>query len=122
MATEKQDQIEPGFHVFIADGGSAIGGVRRVDDGHIVVNVENGGDFEVPLRAVRAVHAQKVVLSWDALEQPVRDAIGHATDREDFPPPSPKDEDALAGRDQDEEEQLERGLDLTRGGPPPDPR
>jgi hypothetical protein len=44
--------------------------------------VENAGDFVVPLSAVEAVHAGKVVLAADRLDARLIDAISRAHDRE----------------------------------------
>jgi hypothetical protein len=43
--------------------------------------VENAGDFTVALGAVKAVHAQKVIV--DCGDQQLRKALGHAHDAED---------------------------------------
>ena len=48
------EQIREGFDVFVHDGDKAFGAVRQVRSNEIVVYVENGGDFEVPLSAVKA--------------------------------------------------------------------
>ena len=80
-----REQIEIGFQVFVSDGGEEVGAVRKVAPGgrpELVVWIENGGDFTVPLDAVRAVHSQKVILDRDKLDQQVRAAIGHAHDAE----------------------------------------
>jgi hypothetical protein len=77
-----EDQIEVGFHVFTADGGEEVGAVRELTPAGVVVYVENAGDFEVPLAAISAVHAQKVILNCAALEAALRSAIGHAHDDE----------------------------------------
>ena len=79
--------IEPGFQVFTADGGEEFGAVRDVRPSgrpEIVVFVENAGDFPVPLHAVRAVHAGKVVVDVRSLPEDLRSAIGHAHDAEQF--------------------------------------
>ena len=81
-----QDRIEEGFEVFAADGQVAFGAVRQVAPhgrAEIVVYVENAGDFVVPLSAVRAVHAQKVIVDTAKLDQNLRRAIAHAHDAED---------------------------------------
>lgn len=80
-----REQIEIGFQVFVSDGGEEVGAVRKVAPGgrpELVVWIENGGDFTVPLDAVRAVHSQKVILDRDKLDPQVRAAIGHAHDAE----------------------------------------
>lgn len=80
-----REKIEAGFMVFVADGDVGIGAVRDVRDltSDIVVNIENAGDFVVPLDAVRDVHSGKVILAMDRLDAPVRDAIAHAREAED---------------------------------------
>ncbi len=49
----------------------------------LVIYVENAGHFVVPLTAVDAVHAQKVILNGGRLGPDLRDAIGHAHDAEE---------------------------------------
>ena len=78
--------IEVGFQVFVRDGGEEVGAVREVVPGgrpEILINVENAGDFVVPLDAVKAVHNEKVVLDVGKLSATLRHAIGHAHDREE---------------------------------------
>lgn len=74
------ERIQEGDMVFVVDGEDGIGSVRRVLDGGdvLVVYIENGGDFEIPMAAVRAVHSGKVVLNLDRLPTPVLEAIGNA--------------------------------------------
>lgn len=79
-------QIQEGFEVFLADGKHAFGAVRQVAPhgrNELTVYVENAGDFSVPSEAIRAVHAQKVILDGDKLDRRLRRAIGHAHDAED---------------------------------------
>jgi hypothetical protein len=78
--------IEIGYQVFVKDGGEEVGAVREVtpdDRPEIVIWVENAGDFVVPLEAVASVHADKVVLAWDRLDDHLQQAIGHAHDAEE---------------------------------------
>jgi hypothetical protein len=77
-----EQDIDVGFHVFVADGGEEVGAVRELLPDGLTVYVENAGDFEVPLSAVRAVHSQKVILACDKLSPELRQAIGHAHDAE----------------------------------------
>ena len=77
-----QENIDIGFQVFTADGGEEVGAVREVLPDGLMVYVENAGDFEVPLAAVRSVHSQKVILACDKLSPELREAIGHAHDAE----------------------------------------
>ena len=81
-----QEEIAVGDQVFAADGGEVFGAVRQVAPHgrpELVIYVENAGDFVVPLEAVEAVHAQKVIVNCRKLEQRLREAIGHAHDAEE---------------------------------------
>jgi hypothetical protein len=80
------DAIEEGFEVFVSDHDKAFGAVRQISrhgGGELVIYVENAGDFTVPLAAVAAVHAQKVILNGAKLDKRLREAIRHAHDAED---------------------------------------
>ena len=81
-----REAIEIGYQTFLSDGEVAFGAVREVAPrgrSELVIYVENAGDFVVPLSAVEAVHAHKVILDSDKLNRDVRDAIGHAHDAEE---------------------------------------
>ena len=61
------EKIREGFDVFLHDGDKAFGAVRQVRKSELVVYIENAGDFEIPLSAVKDAHAEKVILdsaSW----------------------------------------------------------
>jgi hypothetical protein len=80
------ETIEVGYQTFLSDGEPAFGAVREVAPegrAELVVYVENAGHFVVPLSAVEAVHAQKVILNGGRLAPDLRDAIGHAHDAEE---------------------------------------
>lgn len=77
------EPIREGFDVFVHDGEKAFGAVRQVMRQAIIVYVENAGDFEVPLGAVRAVHDEKVVLDAGKLDSRLREAIRRAHSGED---------------------------------------
>lgn len=77
--------IEPGFMVFLATSHAAAGAVREVKDaGHLIVNVENGGDFVITAEAVRDVHDDKVILDLARLPPQMQEALRHLHDAE-FP-------------------------------------
>jgi hypothetical protein len=81
-----REAIEVGFQTFVSDGEPAFGAVRQVAPHgrpELVIYVENAGDFVVPLSAVEAVHAQKVILNRDKLHRDLQIAIGHAHDAEE---------------------------------------
>jgi hypothetical protein len=78
--------IQEGYEVFVSDHDKPFGAVRQVSPHgrpEIVVYVENSGDFTIPLGAVEAVHAQKVIVVLAKLDRRLRQAIGHAHDAED---------------------------------------
>lgn len=75
--------IREGFAVFVHDGDKQFGAVRHVGKSDIRVYVENAGDFEVPLSAVKEVEDDKVVLDCGKLDADLRKAIGHAHGAED---------------------------------------
>jgi hypothetical protein len=81
-----QEEIAVGDQVFAVDGGEVFGAVRQVAPHgrpELVIYVENAGDFIVPLDAVEAVHAQKVIVNCSKLDSRLREAIGHAHDAEE---------------------------------------
>jgi hypothetical protein len=81
-----REEINIGDQVFVADGAEVFGAVRQIKPHgrpEIVIYVENAGDFVVPLEAVQAVHARKVIVDCDKLDYSLRQAIGHAHDAEE---------------------------------------
>jgi hypothetical protein len=83
--------IEAGYTLFLSDGGESFGAVRRVSmegsEPALEVNVEGAGDFQVALDAVEKVASTRVVLRFDRLAPAMQEAIRHAVDVEDYPPP-----------------------------------
>ncbi len=77
-----REAIEVGYQAFVSDGGEEFGAIREVGRDGVVVYVENGGEFRVPMDAVTAVHSQKVVFDCRKLDAHLRRAIGHAHDSE----------------------------------------
>jgi hypothetical protein len=77
-----RETIEVGYQTFVSDGEAEFGAIREVSPTGLVVYVENAGDFQVPLEAVRAVHSKKVILDCSKLDPSLRRAIGHAHDAE----------------------------------------
>jgi hypothetical protein len=77
-------EIQVGYQAFAKDGGEEFGAVRQVmNNGDIVVYVENAGDFVIKHDAIEAVHSEKVIVHTDKLDQRLRDAIGHSHDAEE---------------------------------------
>ena len=77
------DRIEQGYMAFLAEGKEGIAAVREFSPEHIVLYVENGGEFTVPRAAVRKVHDSKVILDPGKLDKALLRAVGHAHDSED---------------------------------------
>jgi len=77
------EKIKEGFAVFLHDGEVAFGAVRQVSAKELVIYIENHGDFTVPMRAVRDVHFNKVILDGSKLDSNVRTAIARAHNAED---------------------------------------
>lgn len=77
------ETIREGFDVFLHDGGKTFGAVRQVRKHELVVYVENAGDFEIPLSAVKDAEAGKVILDSAKLDVKLREAIRRAHMGED---------------------------------------
>lgn len=77
------EKIREGFDVFLHDGDKGIGAVRQVRRHELVVYVENAGDFDVPLDAVRDAEAGKVILDSNKLDAKLKAAIRRAHSGED---------------------------------------
>lgn len=77
------EPIEEGFDVFVRDGEKAFGAVRHVGPRHITIYIENAGNFDVPLSAIRDVHSEKVILDLAKLDEKLRVAILRAHSGED---------------------------------------
>jgi hypothetical protein len=77
------EKIREGFDVFTHDGEKTFGAVRQVRQHEIVIYVENGGDFVVPLSAVMDAHSEKVILDSGKLDVNLKEAIRRAHSGED---------------------------------------
>jgi hypothetical protein len=75
--------IEVGYQTFVSDGEEEFGAVRAVTPDFVLVWIENGGEFRVPMDAVEAVHSQKVIFDCRKLDRRIREAIGHAHESEE---------------------------------------
>jgi hypothetical protein len=79
--TEK-DIAGIGYQVYLEEGGEEVGAVREIHRDHLLVYIENAGDFRVGPDAIRAVHDGKVLLDQMQLSEDMRAAIEHAHDEE----------------------------------------
>jgi hypothetical protein len=77
------ENIREGFDVFLHDGDGFVGAVRQVRKSEIVVYVENAGDFEVPMDAVKDAEAEKVILDSTKLPPKMLAAIRARESAED---------------------------------------
>jgi hypothetical protein len=77
------EKIREGFDVFLQDGAKSFGAVRQVRKTELVVYIENAGDFEVPLSAVKDAEAEKVILDPAHLSPKLKEAIRRAHAGED---------------------------------------
>jgi hypothetical protein len=77
------EKIREGFDVFLHDGEKSFGAVRQVRKHELVVYIENAGDFEIPLSAVKDTEAEKVILDSHLLDSKLKDAIRRAHSGED---------------------------------------
>jgi hypothetical protein len=75
--------VQEGFDVFVHEGDKAIGAVRKVTAHALVIYVENGGDFTVPLSSIQDVDEDKVVLNRGKLDLRLKQAIVLAHKGED---------------------------------------
>jgi hypothetical protein len=77
------ENIREGFDVFLHDGEGNVGAVRQVRRDAIIVYVENSGDFEVPMTAVKDAEAEKVILDSSKLSPKMLEAIRSRENAED---------------------------------------
>lgn len=77
------EKIREGFDVFLHDGDKSVGAVRRIRRDEIVIYIENGGDFTVPMAAVMDAHSEKVILNPAKLDNKLKAAIALAHSGED---------------------------------------
>jgi hypothetical protein len=77
------ENIREGFDVFLHDGEKTFGAVRQVRKHELVVYVENAGDFEIPISAVKNTESGKVILDSGQLDPKLKEAIRRAHMGED---------------------------------------
>jgi hypothetical protein len=86
MPNRKLPLIEVGYQVFASGAEEEFGAVREVLPGgrpELLVNIENAGDFVIPLDAVQTVTSEKVIVKVSHLDRRIQTAIAHAHDREE---------------------------------------
>lgn len=75
-------QVNVGDQVFVDQSDEEVGAVRRVARDHLVIYIENSGDFTIMGPAVKSAHDGKVILDSAQLDEPILQAIGHAHEAE----------------------------------------
>ncbi len=85
MAKKKLAPIEVGFQAFAQGSQEEFGAVRAVEEGLLLVYVEDKGDTVIPLSAVIEVIEGKVIVDTGKLDPELREAIAAAHRDEDFP-------------------------------------
>jgi hypothetical protein len=83
MQPRRHSDVGIGFQVYTHEGGEPFGAVRMLERDHLVVYVENAGDFTIKADALRSVHDGKVVVDEKHLDPALRAAIAHAHDKEE---------------------------------------
>lgn len=80
-----REQLEAGQMIFVADGQVGVGAIREVrsDESTLLINIENAGDFVVPISAIGDVHSGKAILDMAQLDPDVREALKHVHESED---------------------------------------
>ena len=71
-------RVQVGDQVYLEEGGSPFGAVRGVQRHGLHIYVENAGDFDVRIDAIKAIHDGKVLLLGSKLGPALRTAIAHA--------------------------------------------
>lgn len=82
--TIQEESAGIGYQVYLEEGGEEVGAVREIHRDHILVYIENAGDFRIGPEGISRVHDGKVILDAKQLDERVRDAIKHAHDEEEL--------------------------------------
>jgi hypothetical protein len=76
-------RVSVGDHVFLDHGEEEVGAVRQVAKDHLVIYIENAGDFVIRGNHVKSAHAGKVILDPETVEPSLIDAVKKAHENED---------------------------------------
>jgi hypothetical protein len=76
-------RVSVGDHVFLDHGEEEVGAVRQVAKDHLVVYIENAGDFVVRGNHVKSAHDGKVILDQETADPQLLDAAQKAHESED---------------------------------------
>ena len=75
--------VTVGDQVFVDGNLEEVGAVRQVARDHLIIYVENAGDFQIDGPAVKSAHDGKVVLDGSKLDQKLTAALQAAHASED---------------------------------------
>jgi hypothetical protein len=75
--------VSVGDHVFFDHAEEEVGAVRQVAKDHLVIYIENAGDFVVRGNHVKSAHDGKVILDPETVDADLADAARKAHERED---------------------------------------
>ncbi len=75
--------VSVGDHVFLDHGDEEVGAVRQVAKDHLVVYIENAGDFVVRGNHVKSAHDGKVILDPTTVDPQLIQAAKKAHEHED---------------------------------------
>lgn len=75
--------VSVGDHVFLDNGDEEVGAVRQVAKDHLVVYIENAGDFVVRGNHVKSAHDGKVILDPTTVDPQLIQAAKKAHEHED---------------------------------------
>jgi hypothetical protein len=76
-------QVSVGDHVFLDHADEEVGAVRQVAKDHLVVYIENAGDFVVRGNHVKSAHDGKVILDPETADPQLLHAAQKAHENED---------------------------------------
>jgi hypothetical protein len=71
-------RVSVGDQVYVGDNLEEVGAVRQVERDHLVVYIENAGDFRVEGTCVRGAHDGKVILDPETLDPKLAEAVARA--------------------------------------------
>ena len=74
--------VKVGDQVFIGDADEEVGAVREVARDHLIVYIENAGDFRIDGALVVSAHDGKLVLDPTKLDKRLHQAIAKAHAKE----------------------------------------
>jgi hypothetical protein len=76
-------RVSVGDHVFLDRSQEEVGAVRQVAKDHLVIYIENAGDFVVRGNHVKSAHDGKVILDPETVDPQLIDAASKAHENED---------------------------------------